>query len=85
MAERNVRNRKVSAPENDGILGQSFDLSDLDKVDCQSEFPSNEYAIAVPKNSTRQEGNISGNMNAFFTRCQMFYPCPANVVNIVSS
>jgi len=59
MAERNVRNRKVSAPENDGILGQLLDLSHQDEVDCELEFPDNEYAIAVRKNSTKQEGNMS--------------------------
>jgi hypothetical protein len=47
MAKRNLRNRKISAPENDGILGQSFDLSDPDVVDCELEFQSNECAIAV--------------------------------------
>ena len=58
MAERNVRSRTVSAPENYGSEGQSHDLSELEEVDCELETPNNKCAIAFRKFSTKQEGNM---------------------------
>ena len=58
MAERHVRKRTVSAPENYGSEGQSHGLSELDEVDCELETPNNKCAIAFRKFSRKQEGNM---------------------------
>jgi hypothetical protein len=65
FGQRNLRKRTVSAPENDDIEGQSHGLSELDEIDCEFLTPNKECAIAVLKRSTRQEGNMSGNMKEF--------------------
>ena len=62
MAERNLRNKTVSAPEKYVIEGQLHDLSELDQVDAGVEIPYKLCAIAFLKFSTRQEMKISRNM-----------------------
>lgn len=56
MAERNLRNRTVPACE----VAESDD--ELDEVDVEVEIANNEGATAVQKLSTRQEGDIPGNV-----------------------
>jgi len=50
-----LRNRKVSAPENDGSEGQSHGLSEIDEVDCELEIPNNGCEITAWKNSRSQD------------------------------
>jgi len=72
VAKRNLRNRKVSPPENCGSECQSHSLGELDEGDCELETPNNKCAIAVQKISPKQGGNISGNMKAFFNVIRRF-------------
>jgi len=59
MAEGNLRNHKVSAPENDDRGSPSHALSEFDKFRCELEIPNNKCAIAFRNLSTRQEMKIS--------------------------
>lgn len=52
----NLRNRNVSAPENDDSEGQSHGLSELEEVGAELEIPYNECVIAVSKNLRKQDG-----------------------------
>jgi len=57
-----LRERNVSAPKNDDSECQSHVLSEPDEVDYELTTANKECAVAVLKLSTRQEGNMQGNM-----------------------
>jgi hypothetical protein len=62
LTQRRFEKTKISAPKNDESKVQSHGLSELDEVDSELEIPNNGCAVAVLTLSTRQKGNMSGNM-----------------------
>jgi hypothetical protein len=40
-----LRNRKISALENDGNEGHSHGLIQIEEIDCELEIPNNRFAI----------------------------------------
>jgi hypothetical protein len=65
VAERDLKNRTVLAPENDVREGQSHGRIELHEVGFELEITIIEFSVTVRKLSTRQERNMSGNMNDF--------------------